>query len=189
MFTHKRHLQIGLSLLPATAMIALFSPITGKIVDKNGPRTVLLVGYVFLTTSAILQIYFSAENYYFIMEFAYILFGLGFACILSPSIVAAMSPIPKESSGVAIGTIGTLHNFGGAIGLALGTIIYTWHAGASLNLADPQALSESAFFSGYNYAIGTLIALSLATFFIIFFGLKKVKIKLKKSDLPNIHLY
>jgi EmrB/QacA subfamily drug resistance transporter len=166
-------LQIGLTLLPATAMIAILSPMTGKMVDKHGPKGVLMAGYAFLTLSAILQIVFAPQDYFYFTVFAYILFGIGFACILSPSLVAAMSSIPQESSGVASGTVGTLHNFGGAIGLAIGTIIYTFYAGNTLNLADTQTVSEQSFLNGYDNAIGLLAVLSIVTFFIILFGLKK----------------
>lgn len=125
-------LHIGLTLLPATAMIALLSAPAGRLMDKHGPKSILLAGYLLLTVSALLQVQFYQQTSLYFIVFAYILFGMGFACILSPSLVAAMSSVPKEVSGVAIGTIGTLHNFGGAIGLALGTVVYRLQAESAL---------------------------------------------------------
>ncbi len=116
--------QIGFSLLPATFMVAVLSSVTGKIVDKNGPKGVLSLGLSLFIVSALLQSFFGAHSPIYFILFSYLLFGIGWACILSPSIVAALSSVPKESAGVAMGTIGTLHNLGGAIGLALGTLIY-----------------------------------------------------------------
>jgi EmrB/QacA subfamily drug resistance transporter len=124
--------QIGFSLLPATVMVALLSSMTGRIVDQNGPKNVLMVGLLFLAISGFLQAQFGAHSAIYFILFAYLIFGIGWACILSPSIVAALSAIPKESAGVAMGTLGTLHNLGGAIGLAVGTLIYNMMAKSAL---------------------------------------------------------
>jgi EmrB/QacA subfamily drug resistance transporter len=116
--------QIGLSLLPATFMVAALSSLTGRIIDKKGPKGVLCVGLLLFVISGFLQSQFGVHTPVYYILFSYLMFGVGWACILSPSIVAALSSVPKESAGVAMGTIGTLHNLGGAIGLAIGTLIY-----------------------------------------------------------------
>jgi EmrB/QacA subfamily drug resistance transporter len=124
--------QIGLSLLPATMMVAILSSTTGKIVSKHGPKGMLCTGLLLFVLSAILQSQFGAHSPIYFILFSYLLFGIGWACILSPSIVAALSSVPKESAGVAMGSIGTLHNLGGAIGLAIGTLIYNLRSKAAL---------------------------------------------------------
>jgi MFS family permease len=172
-------LHIGLSLLPATAMMALLPPLTGKWVDRRGPKGVLLLGCAFLAISAVLQIGFREAEYFYFMLLAYTLFGMGFACILGPSIVAAMSSVPKAFSGVAIGTIGTVHNFGGAIGLAVGTTVYSLYAGTTLHLASAQPQQGTSFLSGYSHALWVLVALSVVTFIVILCGLKQNPISSK----------
>ncbi len=124
--------QIGLSLLPATAMVAALSSVTARILDKRGPKPVLCVGLSLFFISALLQSQFGVNTSIYLILFSYFLFGIGWACILSPSIVAALSSLPQESSGVGMGTLGTLHNLGGAIGLALGTLIYNLSAKKTL---------------------------------------------------------
>lgn len=116
--------QIGLSLLPATAMVAVLSSVTGRMVDKKGPKVVLCLGLALFAISALLQAQFGATTSIYLILFSYLIFGIGWACILSPSIIAALSSLPKEAAGVGMGTLGTLHNLGGAIGLAVGTLIY-----------------------------------------------------------------
>lgn len=116
--------EIGLYLLPATVMVSALSSTTGKIVDQRGPKSVLMVGLLLFFISALIQAHFSLNTPIYIILFAYLIFGIAWACILSPSIIAALSYVSKESTGVAMGTIGTLHNLGGAIGLAVGTLIY-----------------------------------------------------------------
>lgn len=116
--------QIGLSLLPATFMVPALSSLTGRMVDKKGPKGVLCFGLTMFFISAVCQAQFGVHTSIYMVLFSYLIFGIGWACVLSPSIVAALSSVPKESTGVGMGTIGTLHNLGGAVGLALGTAIY-----------------------------------------------------------------
>lgn len=117
--------HIGLILLIPTIMVAIISPFAGVLCDKFNPRKVLSFGYIFLIISAFLQLHI---HYLIFNEHAtwipYILFGIGWALILSPSLVTAISALPSDMSGVAMGTVGTLHNFGGAIGLAITSNMY-----------------------------------------------------------------
>lgn len=124
--------SIGLSLLPATLMVAVLSPIVGRIIDKKGTKNLLLVGFALFALSALLQMYFVVQTSNLFIFFAFILFGIGWACILSPGIMTAVSAVPPNYTGVAIGSLGTLHNFAGALGLALGTALYHYQAKTSL---------------------------------------------------------
>ena len=124
--------QIGLTLLPATIMVALLSSFAGKMIDRHGPKGILSIGLLFFVISALLQSLFNSQTSIYFILFAYVLFGIGWACILSPSIVAALSAVPKESAGVGMGTLGTLHNLGGAMGLAVGTLLFNTIAKSSL---------------------------------------------------------
>ncbi len=141
--------EIGLVLLPATALVALLSPVVGTIVDKVGPKKVLMVGFLLFIGSSFLQSFFSADTSMPYILGSLILLGIGWACILSPSIIAALSAVPESISGVAMGSLGTLHNFGGAMGLAIGTALY--HSQATWRLIrdlTQQALNVGSWASG-----------------------------------------
>ncbi len=116
--------QIGLSLLAGTLMVAILSPWVGHFVDKNGSKGILKIGFILLAASATMQSFFQIDTSWLYIETAFILLGIGWAFILNPSIVTAVATMPKENSGVAMGTLGTVHNFGGAVGLAIGTVVY-----------------------------------------------------------------
>lgn len=116
--------MIGLMLLPTTAMVALLSPIIGRIVDIIGPKTILIYGFIFFILSAFLQSQFSIDSSVSLIIIAFICMGIGWACILGPSTVTALSAVPEHMGGVAMGTSWTLHNIGGAVGLALGMVVY-----------------------------------------------------------------
>lgn len=136
--------QIGFTLLPATLLVAILSPLAGRFVDKHGPTGSLILGLLLLLCSALLQAQFNAQTTIVLLFGAYGLFGIGWACILSPALTAALSSVPADRSGVAAGMMGTSHNLGGAIGLALGSLIFTYYL--------PQA-----FLSGYHAALWFLI--------------------------------
>ncbi|MCC2666700.1 MAG: family efflux transporter permease subunit [Gammaproteobacteria bacterium] len=115
--------QIGFTLLPATLLVAILSPVVGRIVDKRGPKDLLMVGLLLLLCSALLQTQFREHTTIILLFISYGLFGIGWACILSPALAAALSSVPAERSGVAAGMMGTSHNLGGAIGLACGSLL------------------------------------------------------------------
>jgi len=169
---HQEGYTIGLMLLPATMIVTLLSSTTGRMVDLYGPKYILMLGLALCSLTAFCQSYFNAETSILIILFAYLLFGVGWACILSPSIVAAMSTVTKDHSGVAMGTIGTLHNLGGAIGLALGTFIY--EAGAHISATMQGSLENTAFLRGYQWAMWAIMLVSLIGLLGVWLGLKKI---------------
>ncbi|HVV67470.1 MAG TPA: MFS transporter [Gammaproteobacteria bacterium] len=115
---------IGLTLLPATLLVALLSPVVGHTVEKYGVKINLMFGFVLFALSAYLQTRFSSDTHLTFIITALIFLGIGWAFILSPSFIAALMNLPESVAGVGMGAMGTLHNFGGALGLALGTLLY-----------------------------------------------------------------
>lgn len=136
-FLHNVHgdasYQIGLILLAASAMLVLLSTSVGKFVDKNGPKKLLILGFCLFVVAALMQAFFASNTALWFILLAMIAFGVAWAFILSPSIITAVSSVPRAVSGVAMGTVGTLHNFGGAIGLAIGTALYHYRAKLALH--------------------------------------------------------
>jgi EmrB/QacA subfamily drug resistance transporter len=142
--------RIGAMLLPATAVMALSSPLAGRLADRFGSRPLLLAGFLCFAASAALQGRFSIGTPTWFILAAFALMGLGWACILGPSTVAALASVPERLGGVATGAAWTLHNLGGAVGLAAATLVYQFcareellHAGGlplSLGLGQAAAL-------------------------------------------------
>ncbi|MBK0018749.1 MFS transporter [Kosakonia sp. S42] len=124
--------QVGLMLLPTTATVAILSPIVGRITDQYGYKSMLLGGFALFAASAALQASFSASSSISIITVAFLLMGAGWACILGPSTVAALSSVPENKGAVAMGSCWTIHNIGGAIGLASGIFCYQLAAGHQL---------------------------------------------------------
>jgi EmrB/QacA subfamily drug resistance transporter len=160
---HETSYIIGMMLLPTTAMVAILSPFIGRIVDKFGTKISLLFGFGLFVLSAWLQTQFTDDSSLAHVLLAFIFMGIGWACILGPSTVAALSSVPENRGGVAMGASWTLHNVGGAIGLASGTAIYHFYA-------------QNNFITAYSAAMWLLVMSSLATMIVILVGMKKSKI-------------
>ncbi|GAA4554462.1 MFS transporter [Amycolatopsis samaneae] len=137
-------LAIGLMLLPATATVAVLSPFAGRVVDRFGPRAVLVTGFAAFAGSALLQSRFGADTGTGYVVVAFVLMGVGWASVLGPSAVMALSAVPPGSSGLAVGASWTFHNFGGAIGLAVGMTVFRAFGGGALNAATFPAGNRAA---------------------------------------------
>ena len=164
--------EIGVSLLPATLLVAFLSPFAGRIVDKKGPKSALVFGLIMLCISALLQTQFDADTSLYVVVGSYILFGTGWAFILSPSLTAALASVPNDSGGVAAGTVGTFHNFGGAMGLTIGTLIFS---------------AEKSFLQGYSSAMWLLVALPLLSLVFVVLGYKKKDRSARPVLRTNLH--
>lgn len=130
--------EIGLLMLPTTATMAVLSPIVGRLVERTGPRPLLSIGFTAFAASALLQAQLDADSSMAHLIVAFVLMGIGWAFLLGPAAVAALSAVPERMAGLAVGSTWTFHNFGGAVGLAVGMTLYRGYAGNSLDddLAD-----------------------------------------------------
>lgn len=121
---HYQGTMLGLLLLPTTAVMAALSPWVGRWVDKSGPRAALILGFAALAGSAALQSRFSVDSPLPLLLGAFALMGMGWGCILGPLVLATLNSVSESQSGGALGITWTLHNLGGAVGLAVATLIY-----------------------------------------------------------------
>jgi len=134
----------GLVLLAATLTVAAASPVAGRLVDRFGARTVLAAGFMFFVASAALQAGLSAEGSLGVIVAALLLMGVGWAFILGPSTAAAISALPASTSGLAVGIASTIHNLGGAIGLAVSTLLFGQIGGSILEKVAGRELPSGA---------------------------------------------
>ncbi|MFD7162483.1 MFS transporter [Streptomyces violascens] len=129
---HYEGYKTGLMLLPCTAVVAVLSPVVGRLVDRFGPRKLLCVGFTAFALSALFQSRFGEDTGIAYVAFSFVLMGFGWAFVLGPATVAALSSVPERLAGTAVGSSWTFHNLGGAIGLAAGMAVYRWSAEDSL---------------------------------------------------------
>lgn len=126
----------GLLLLPTTLGVAVLSPVVGRLVDRKGPALLVQTGLLLFVLSALLQAAFGEHTSLVYLLGAFAVMGLGWACILGPSTVLGISSVPQQVSSVAMGSLMTLHNVGGGLGLAVGVGLYREIATRALSSAS-----------------------------------------------------
>lgn len=135
---------IGWLLLPTTLGVAFLSPLVGRLVDAKGPAFLFKSGLVLFALSALIQSSFASNTPLWVILAAFIVFGVAWSAVLGLSTVQGISSVPQEAGSVAVGTLTTLHNIGGCIGLALGVLIYRHVAAAKL-----AGLSQASSHEGW----------------------------------------
>ena len=140
---HENINTIGWLLLPTTLGVAFLSPVVVRLVDAKGPAFLFKSGLVLFALSAFIQTTFAADTPLWVILSAFIVFGVAWSAVLGPSTVQGISSVPQEAGSVAVGTLTTLHNIGGCIGLALGVLIYRHVATDKLATLSQSSGSES----------------------------------------------
>lgn len=141
--------HLGLLLLPITLVMALISPVAGRLADKFNPWFVLAAGFAALTCSALLLSMTTTQIAQTLV--AFVLMGVGWAAILGPSVVAALAGLTSDQHPQGIGLSWTLHNLGGALGLAIASQIYQAGGEVSGFTTVMTGLAVGAF-------LGTIVA-------------------------------
>lgn len=163
---HCDALHIGLILLPSTLMLPLLSPWVNRIVQKFSVWHVLMAGFFCFSLSAFTQMTFDVSTPLLWIIIVYSLIGIGWAFILSPSFSSALMSIPKDQSGEAMGTLGTLHNAGGSLGLAVAVMLFG---------KNSENLNAVTFVAQQEWPFLWIGVISLLLFFGIFVYTRKNK--------------
>ncbi len=151
MFFQPQFLQDGLGysavaagalVLPITTPMVVFSPFSGRMVARFGPRatmgTGMVVGLVGLILLAVLA---NASDVARLMP-GYLCFGISLALVYAPMSTAAMAAMPEDKSGIASGVLAMNRCLAGALLLALSAAAFqgTLPAGGR---PDPDQLADA----------------------------------------------
>jgi EmrB/QacA subfamily drug resistance transporter len=129
----------GLSLLPAGAMIAVVSPISGKIVGARGPRGPLLVSGATLAAGALASLWLTPTTPLPAVLAIYLLFGVALATSAAPITNTAVSGMPRSMAGVAASVASAGRQTGTTLGVAIaGTTVSSsiGHGGIAFTTAE-----------------------------------------------------
>jgi len=152
-------LQIGLAFLPGNLIMgALSIGLSAKIVMRYGFRAPLAVG-LGLASIGLLWLARAPVDGSYVVDIlpSMVLIGLGAGTAFNPVLLAAMSDVEPQESGLASGIVNTSFMMGGALGLA---VLASAAASRTSNLLDAGHSQAAALTSGYNLAflIGAIFA-------------------------------
>jgi len=156
-------LRVGLAFLPGNVIMGAFSlGLSAKLVMRFGFRIPLAVGFA-LAAAALAWLARAPVDGGFVVDVlpSMILIGIGGGMAFNPVLMAAMSDVAPEDSGLASGVVNTAFMMGGALGLAA---LASLAARRTTSLAASGHDTLSALTGGYHvaFALGAVFALAAA---------------------------
>lgn len=131
-------LMAAVFFLPLTVVQFIVSLYVARLTFKTSNTTVLILGALIDTFGLGLGALLGIENGYLIgVALPMIFIGIGQGLIMSPLTVAGVANIPDEIAGAASGAVNTVHQIGGAVGLAIVSV-------ASASIKAPSAMIDHA---------------------------------------------
>jgi DHA2 family multidrug resistance protein-like MFS transporter len=124
--------EAGLSILPAAACMVLIAPRSAKLVDAQGARVTLLIGYVFCLLGFLTMLLLWNDGIsYWRVGLAYALVGVGVGFAGTPASHSLTGSVPVTRAGMASGTADLQRDLGGAIMQSiLGALLTAGYASA-----------------------------------------------------------
>ncbi|MHB8632567.1 MAG: DHA2 family efflux MFS transporter permease subunit [Thermoplasmatota archaeon] len=144
-------LQVGLAFLPANLIMAAFSVgLSAKIVDRYGLRRPLAVGLLLAAVGLVLFARAPVQGSFLpdVLP-GMVVLGVAAGLAFNPVLMAAMSDVEPDESGLASGIVNTSFMMGGALGLA---VLASVAASRAATLTASGASLRAALDGGYHAA-------------------------------------
>lgn len=115
----------GTLLICQPVMMALFSPMAGKISDRMEPAVIASVGMAMTAAGLVLLIQVDRDTSIGYIVASLVILGLGFALFSSPNMNAIMSSVDRRYYGIASSTVATMRLIGQMLSMTLATLIFS----------------------------------------------------------------
>jgi EmrB/QacA subfamily drug resistance transporter len=154
-------LQVGLAFLPGNLIMGAFSVgLSAKLVTRLGVRLPLVTGLLLAAAGLALFVRAPVGGSFAVDVLpSMIMLGLGAGMALNPVLLAAMSDVAPEESGLASGMVNTSFMLGGSLGLAVLASLAASRTGHLLASGDGRSAALSG---GYHVAFLVAAAFSAA---------------------------
>jgi EmrB/QacA subfamily drug resistance transporter len=163
-------LEVGLAFLPATLIMGAFSiSLSAKLIMRFGIKPPLATGLLLAALGLLLFVRAPVDGNFIVDVLpSMILLGCGAGMAFNPVLLAAMSDVAPEQSGLASGIVNTSFMMGGALGLA---ILASLAASRTDTLSSSGSGPLAALNGGYHYAFfgGALFAAVAAVLSLVLF--------------------
>ncbi|WP_020414794.1 MFS transporter [Microbulbifer variabilis] len=144
----------GLILLPITLVMALVSPLAGRMATNSRPAAPILIGVICILIAAIVMTQFSTQTNFTTLLLAFVPFGIAWGFVFSATAPIAIGALPANSAGIATGMLWGIQNIGAALGLAVtGTVFRLLEKHNLLQLIKEDGIAMSHSFEKYIQAL------------------------------------
>ncbi len=160
-------LTAGLFLIPVSASLATFGPVSGWLSDRYGPRPFLVAGLVSSAAGFLWLATIGASATFLQLAPALVLVGSGMGLFASPNRAAMMTAAPPTRRGVASGIGVTFLNAGTTVSLGITLVIMT----GVLNRSEIQSILLGAPIVGAPALLGARFLQAIHAIFLVSTGL------------------
>lgn len=129
----------GAVLVAQPLMMALFSPVAGRLSDRHGSRTIATAGMALTCIGLLLLTPLGAETRLRYIIGCNLMLGFGFALFSSPNMSAIMGAVPKRQYGLASGSVSTMRLLGQMLSMGVATTVLAVVVGREVITAENQA--------------------------------------------------
>jgi EmrB/QacA subfamily drug resistance transporter len=119
----------GIVLISQPIMMAIFSPLAGRLSDKIEPRVIASMGMALTMVGLILLSFVGNNTVLVFIVISLMILGFGFALFSSPNMNAIMSSVDKRYYGIASGSVGTMRLLGQMLSMGIATLIFALFIG------------------------------------------------------------
>jgi len=119
----------GLVLIAQPVIMALFSPLAGRLSDRLEARIVASLGMGLCAAGLFAFAWLGEASGLGFIVAALVLVGLGFALFSSPNTNAIMGSVEKKYYGVAASTLGTMRMVGQMLSMGIATLVFSMFIG------------------------------------------------------------
>ncbi|MDY0097932.1 MAG: MFS transporter [Bacteroidales bacterium] len=119
----------GLIMISQPIMMALLSPLAGRLSDKHNPGTIASYGMGLTAAGLILLCFITEHSPVYFIIILLVIMGVGFALFSSPNSNAIMSSVEKKHLGVASGVLGTMRMAGQMFSMGIAMMLLAVYIG------------------------------------------------------------
>lgn len=117
--------EAGQILVIQPLLMAIFSPITGKLSDRIDAGKVASIGMAIISIGLLIIAFIGLNTSIWFIIPILVLFGIGYALFSSPNSNAIMSSVEKKHYGIASGTVGTMRLIGQMSSMGIAMMIFS----------------------------------------------------------------
>lgn len=142
-------LQSGLLLLPGALLEGLMSPISGRLYDKYGIKTISLIGFAIVAIGTLPMLFFTPQTSLVIVAASYAFRIIGIATVMMPTFTEGINALSPKLSVHGNAASSTVRQIAGSLGTAILMMLVSFgtQIGSSEHLSNVNQLNHGYWFS------------------------------------------
>jgi EmrB/QacA subfamily drug resistance transporter len=160
--------ELGMRVLPATALVMVAGPIAGRLVRSLGPTRLMTAGLTLVAGSLVWQSSLGLHSSGVLIMSACGMLGLGIGLVMTPMNTAAMNAVDSAKTAVASGVLSTCRLLGGTLGLAVVVTMYPAGTIAGVNIKSaagghtPCLTDNNAHLAAMSHSLRAIASIAMA---------------------------